>query len=102
MDPPPSKPKISSVPVFLTGFSVYVLAVLWPPSILIITFILSKIIPYFFRVNEYGDWRRALWKPWSMDEARPDEWKPENISKVMILKEEYWQNQRSVYIYELR
>lgn len=98
MDPPPSKPKINSSTVILTGLTVYLLAILWPPTILIITFVLSKIIPYFFRVNEYGDWRRALWKPWSLEEERPDEWQPENLSKVMNLKEKYWQNQRGMVL----
>lgn len=96
MEPPPSKPWVTSTPILIAGTFIYLLARLWLPSLLILTLILSKFIPHFFRLNDHGDTRRRLWKSWSMDEERPDEWKPESIDKNMILKESYWMNQRLV------
>ena len=94
MEPPIPKPRVSSTTILLGGLLTYVVAVTYPKVIILVTLILSRLIPYLFRVNDDGDSRRMLWTPWSVSEERPEEYQPENIAKNVNLKESYWKNDR--------
>jgi len=96
--PPASKPKIQPTTILFLGFVIYGLSALWSPSLLVITFLLSYSIPHIFRINDNGGSRRTLWNSWALEEERPEEWKPKNISKNMILKEDYWINKRGMVL----
>lgn len=91
-DGPP--PKISQHRVLGIGFLVFVLASVWPPLILLVTFLLSRLIPYTFRVNDDGESRRKFHRELEQRQNAPKEWRfpPDDI----VMKERFWVNERGM------
>mmetsp|Transcript_35826 Transcript_35826/g.73265 ORF Transcript_35826/g.73265 Transcript_35826/m.73265 type:complete len:384 (-) Transcript_35826:410-1561(-) len=87
-------PKITQSKVLTIGLLVFVLASIWPPLILLVTFILSQMIPYTFRVNDDAESRRRFWKEFTQREDFPQELRetPDDI----VIEENYWQNNRGM------
>jgi len=94
MEPPRPKSRVSSLTILLTGLALYGIALFFPLLILILTYVLCKAAPYFYRLNDDGDTRRKMWKPWSLKDERPEIYKSDNMNKVVNLKESLWMNQR--------
>jgi hypothetical protein len=80
--------------VLCTGVLVFLLALIWPPLILLVTYICSKLIPYSFRENDEASSRRQLFHEFSKEEDLPDNFKlmPDQIR----FEEEYIVNERCV------
>lgn len=93
------KPCISSTTILATGFCIYACAIIWPPILLLFTYLLSKFIPYCFLCNDEAVSRRKLWKKM---EARAKYSGPNDEhykilfpdEKEVILEEKYWVNER--------
>ena len=87
--PPPLVPQRVILGV---GVACFLLAVLWPPLILLVAYIASKLIPYSFRVNDSATTRRHLFQRFKEEEDLPDDFRivPDHIH----LEESYWTNSR--------
>mmetsp|Transcript_51336 Transcript_51336/g.154240 ORF Transcript_51336/g.154240 Transcript_51336/m.154240 type:complete len:358 (-) Transcript_51336:597-1670(-) len=91
-DGPP--PKISQNRVLVIGFLVFILASVWPPLILLVTFFLSMLIPYTFRVNDDGESRRKFHREFEQRKNTPKMWR--NNPDDIVMKERYWVNDRGM------
>ncbi|GKY96422.1 hypothetical protein MPSEU_000601700 [Mayamaea pseudoterrestris] len=93
-DPAPLVPQ--SVILIFGGF-IFVLALIWPPLILLVAYMCSKLIPYSFRENDDATSRRQLFHEFSKEDDLPEHFKnmPENIR----LDEEYVVNERGMLLY---
>jgi len=58
-EPPPI---VTQSTVLAFGFFLFALASLWPPLILLVTYLLSKLVPYSFRINDDASTRRQLYR----------------------------------------
>ena len=90
-DPAPIVPQ--SV-VLAIGGAIFVFALIWPPLILLVAYICSKLIPYSFRENDDASSRRQLFHEFTKEDDLPDNFKqmPDHIR----LEEEYIVNERCV------
>lgn len=88
-DPAPVVPQ--SI-VLMIGLFIFVLASIWPPLILLVAYICSKLIPYSFRENDEASNRRQLFHEFTKEDDLPDNFKtiPSNIR----LEEKYIVNNR--------
>jgi acylglycerol lipase len=88
------RPRITSGKIFTIGGLLFVLALVWPPLLLIITAFLSITIPYAFRENDDGESRRLLWNEFAKRDDLPHahELKCEDVA----LEENYWVNDRGM------
>jgi hypothetical protein len=83
--------------ILAAGFGIFVLAMIWPPLILLFAYIASKLIPYSFRENDDAAVRRILYAKFaSQDEDHPERFR--NIRKYVNLEESYWTNERYVIV----
>lgn len=91
-DGPPAR--ISQGRILMIGSLIFLLALVWPPLILLVTFILSQLIPYSFRVNDDGESRRKFHRELERRKDAPKEWlnNPDDI----VMKERYWVNERGM------
>jgi hypothetical protein len=97
LEPYEPPPVVNQSTVLTFGFLIFGLAVLWPPLILLVAYIVSKLIPYSFRVNDDAAQRRLLCHDFHTDtEATPDSFR--NIPNHIGYEEAYWVNQRYVYL----
>jgi hypothetical protein len=79
---------------------VFGLAMIWPPLILLLTYLAAKLIPYSFRENDDPAVRRELFHQFSQEaDHLPDRFK--NIHRYVDCEESYWKNERYVCCYEL-
>lgn len=88
-DPEPLVPQ--SV-VLIFGFVVFLLAVVWPPLILLLAYIASKLIPYSFRENDEASNRRQLYHEFCKEDDLPENFKC--IPETIQVTEEYIVNER--------
>lgn len=78
------------------GIFVFLLGIIWPPLILLIAYVCSKLVPYSFRENDNASTRRELFHQFSEEEDLPDRFK--NIEKYVNFEESFWVNERYVHI----
>ena len=86
-------PVVPQSVILAIGMFVFVLAVIWPPLILLFAYCASKLIPYSFRVNDDASTRRQLF----CEFAQEDDYLPEEFKTVpphIQLRESYWVNAR--------
>ena len=86
-------PLVDRYTILAVGIFVFVLAVLWPPLILLFSYIASKLIPYTFRENDDAATRRELYSRFLQDEDNLPEKFIQRFKKVNI-EESYWTNER--------
>jgi len=85
-------PVVNQSTIILLGVFIFVLAILWPPLILLLTYLTSKLISYSYRVNDDASNRRKLFAEFARDEEQPLKFR--SIPDHIELKESYWVNQR--------
>lgn len=85
-------PLFSQASVLLVGFFVFILATIYPPLILLLAYIASKLIPYSFRVNDDAASRRRLFADFTKQDDLPDGFK--RLPSYIQLEESYWVNSR--------
>lgn len=85
-------PVVCQSTIIFLGVFIFVLAILWPPLILLFTYLTSKLISYSFRVNDDASKRRKLFAEFARDEEQPVKFR--NIPDHIELKESYWVNKR--------
>jgi len=91
-EPPPIVPQST---ILLFGFFIFLLGQIWPPLILLVTYVASKLVPYSFRANDDASARRQLFREFSRDnDDLPDNFK--QIPADIQLEEGFWVNQRYV------
>lgn len=88
------KPSIERKTVMMVGFAVFVLAMIWPPLILLVTYMASILLPYSFRINDDAVMRRQLLDKFEKQDTISASMReiPDNIS----LTNGYWTNSRYV------
>jgi hypothetical protein len=93
-------PKLHHHVIWMLGLFVFVLALLWPPLILLWTYLASKLIPYTIRENDDAARRRELYSQFVNPEINahyeelPEKFR--NIHQYVDLEESYWTNERYV------
>lgn len=85
-------PLFSQASVLLVGCFIFILATVYPPLILLLAYIASKLIPYSFRVNDDAASRRRLFAEFIKQDDLPDEFK--QLPSFIQLEESYWVNSR--------
>lgn len=85
-------PLFSQSSVLIVGCFIFVLATIYPPLILLLAYIASKLIPYSFRVNDDAASRRRLFADFTKQDDLPDEFK--RLPSHIQLEESYWVNSR--------
>jgi hypothetical protein len=85
-------PLVSQTSVLLVGFFIFILATVYPPLILLLAYMASKLIPYSFRVNDDAASRRRLFAEFTKQDDLPDEFK--QLPSHILLEESYWVNSR--------
>lgn len=96
-DPAPIVPQST---ILLLGFLIFLLAMIWPPLILLVAYVASKLIPYSFRINDEAAMRRQLLEDFALDEQHPENFRA--LSENVQLDERYWTNERYVPFLEGR
>jgi hypothetical protein len=91
-EPPPV---ISRHVILISGLVLFGLALLWPPLILLLAYLLSKLVPFSFRVNDDAATRRQLFQRFGQQEDLPERFR--NVPETIRLEESYWVNARYVY-----
>jgi hypothetical protein len=91
-------PIIQRSAILATGFGIFVLALIWPPLILLITYFVSVLVPYSFRKNDDPTSRRRMYQEFlRQDDCLPASYKfPE---KDVLCEEYYWVNARYARIH---
>jgi hypothetical protein len=93
-------PKLHHHVIWMVGLFVFLLALLWPPLILLWTYLASKLIPYTIRDNDDAARRRELYSQFVNPEINahyeelPEKFR--NIHQYVDLVESYWTNERYV------
>jgi hypothetical protein len=104
------KPCIGPNTIISIGFILYLCAIIWPPLLLLLTYILSKLIPYCFLKNDDAVTRRTLWRTMefkaregiAMDATKQNyDYLHRERFKILFpdknlinLEEKYWVNER--------
>ena len=89
------KPIVSQSSILLIGFILFILATIWPPLLLLVAYIASKLVPYSFRVNDDPAVRRRLFAEFaSQAEDLPEAFK--QPPKHLDVQHGYWTNKRYV------
>jgi hypothetical protein len=87
-------PLVTRSTILITGFILFVVAMIWPPLLLLATYLASLIIPYSYRLNDDATMRRHLLHKFEKeDTVSAYLWElPEDV----LLQEKYWTNSRYV------
>ena len=83
-------PSVSQSTILTIGFIIFVLAHIWPPLLLLIAYLASKLIPHSFRQNDGPIARRQLFKEFANEDDLPDRY--ETIPGTICSEESYWVN----------
>jgi hypothetical protein len=94
------EPVLTQSFVLGTGLLAFVLALVWPPLLLLAAYLASKIVPYSYRTNDDATVRRRLYREYTTADPDSDEdlhpplliCPPDNIR----VEESYWVNERYV------
>jgi hypothetical protein len=87
-------PVVRQSVILAAGLFIFILASIWPPLILLLAYLLSKLIPYSFRENDDASNRRQLFSDFCRDEDLPELFK--QIPETISLEETYIVNDRYV------
>jgi hypothetical protein len=82
-------PIIQRSAILATGFGIFVIALIWPPLILLVTYFVSVVVPYSFRKNDDPTSRRRMYQ-----EFRRQYGFPKFPEKDVLCEENYWVNAR--------
>jgi hypothetical protein len=87
-----SPPKVSKSTILLLGFFLFGLALVWPPLILLFTYLASVIIPYSYRDNDDPSTRRQLLLKFEKEDRASDGLR--KLPDDVCLEDDYWVNKR--------
>ena len=85
-------PVLEQNTVLVAGFFLFVLSVVWPPLILLVAYVVSKLIPYSFRTNDCPTTRRKLFAEFLRQDDLPHCYR--SLQDRVDLEDSYWTNQR--------
>ena len=89
-------PIIQRSAILATGFGIFVLAFIWPPLILLVTYFVSVLVPYSFRKNDDPTSRRRMYQEFLRQDGLPASYK--FSEKDVRCEENYWVNSRCARI----
>jgi len=85
-------PVVKRSTILAIGFGVFALAMIWPPLILMATYLLSILVPYSWRVNDDPTTRRRLYKEFRQRADLPAAYRLKDDE--VVINERYWVNER--------
>jgi hypothetical protein len=87
-----SPPMVTQKTILMVGFAIYLAAQVWPPLILVVTYMASIFIPYAYRINDDASTRRKLIHQFETEDqvAAVVRQLPEDVS----FEESYWPTDR--------
>jgi pimeloyl-ACP methyl ester carboxylesterase len=97
-DPPPL---ISSSTILGWGIFLFIVAKIWPPLLLVVTLIATKLIPYIFRVNDHGPSRRKMMKQFLRDDPFAKQRMAMFPSNEVTVEESYWSNPQGLLLHTM-
>jgi hypothetical protein len=88
-------PVVSQSALLTIGLVCFVLAYVWPPLILLLAYVSSKLIPYSYRLNDDASYRRRLYKEFaSQEDSHPAHFY--SPTDGITIDESFWVNDRYV------
>mmetsp|Transcript_9921 Transcript_9921/g.27112 ORF Transcript_9921/g.27112 Transcript_9921/m.27112 type:complete len:370 (-) Transcript_9921:303-1412(-) len=90
-------PLVSTQTVFAIGIFVYILASIWPPSLLILTVFVWKLTTYSLRINDEGASRRMLLHEFEKNDKVSDHLR--EIPSDVSVTQGYWTNSRGMLLH---
>lgn len=87
-------PVIRRSTILAIGFGLFALALIWPPLILMVTYLLSILVPYSWRINDDPTTRRRLYKEFRERTDLPEAYRL--TDEEVVVKEKYWVNERGM------
>jgi hypothetical protein len=87
-----SPPMVTQKTILMVGFAIYLAAQVWPPLILVVTYMASIFIPYAYRINDDASTRRKLVHQFEKEDqvAAVVRQLPEDVT----FEESYWPTDR--------
>lgn len=85
---------ISQNAILTIGFLLFAVAVVWPPLILLVAYLVAKLLPYSYRRNDDAAERRLLFRDFSTDPQAPEAFRI--IPNYVDYQQSYWINDRYV------
>jgi acylglycerol lipase len=89
-------PMISKGIIVGFGLLLFVLAMIWPPLILLVTFVASVVIPYSYCVNDNGDNRRMLMQHFNENDPVAIQRKKAFPDEHVKVTSNFWKNPRGL------
>jgi hypothetical protein len=88
-------PVVSQSALLTIGLVCFLLAYVWPPLILLLAYVSSKLIPYSYRLNDDASYRRRLYKEFaSQEDSHPNHFY--SPTDGITIDESFWVNDRYV------
>ena len=94
IEPYEPPPVVSQSLILTIGFVLFLLAQIWPPLILLVAYVLSRLIPYSFRISDDAHVRRREYHTFLQNADLPLSLR--QVPDDIVLEESYWQNSRYV------
>jgi hypothetical protein len=88
------QPIVDRISIWVAGAFLFLLAMVWPPLILLFAYLASKLVPYSFRENDEACARRRLYRQFSQSEHMPEIYRQAPVK--FNLEERFWPNERYV------
>mmetsp|Transcript_29039 Transcript_29039/g.54557 ORF Transcript_29039/g.54557 Transcript_29039/m.54557 type:complete len:428 (-) Transcript_29039:502-1785(-) len=95
-EPPPLIPPGTVVSI---GCFVFLLAMLWPPLILVVTALAARVIPYCYRVNDSGASRRYMLHKFMNEDPVAIRRQQSFPTEDVELTSSYWTNSRGLLLH---
>jgi hypothetical protein len=94
LEPYEPPPVVSQSLILTVGFVLFLLAYIWPPLILLVAYLVSRLIPYSFRLSDDASVRRRDYHTFLQTADLPLSLR--QVPDDVVLEERYWQNSRYV------
>lgn len=92
-------PLVSQTTVLVIGVILFLLAMIWPPLLLVVAYLASHLIPYAYRVNDDAVTRRSMLRKFHLEDpvslARQDLFPHSKVD----LQSSYWMNPRGLLLH---
>jgi hypothetical protein len=87
-----SDPLVGPTEILIVGFVLFGLALIWPPLILVCAYLLSKLVPYCYRVTDDASRRRQLLTKFEKEDQVSAHLRV--IPTDVNIEQKYWTNSR--------
>jgi len=92
------EPVVTQSAILVLGFLIFAMAYIWPPLILLVAYMASRLIPYCFRTNDDACCRRMLFQQFRNNNTYRA-WLPRDFCESptdIVTEERFWVNKRGM------